>query len=83
MTTTCRDCAADIVFGVTVKGRRLPLNPERRPLFDRTAPLGAYVDGLSRVQVRSGGRAADFEFRAVPHSSTCRPTARRRGGRRG
>lgn len=82
--TTCRDCAADIVFGVTEKGRRIPLNPERRPLSDRAAPLGAYVDAVSRVQVRTGGRTADFQFRAVPHATTCAPTGpRRRGGRRG
>lgn len=76
MTATCRDCSADIIFGVTEKGRRIPLDPERRPVDDVTAPLAAYRDHLSRVQVRTvtGERpVAGFEWRAMPHFATCAP----------
>lgn len=84
--STCRDCDADIVWGVTEKGRRIPLNPEKRTADDAAANLAVYRDHLSRLHVRvpSDDRpVASFEWRAVPHFATCPPRVAARDAQAG
>jgi hypothetical protein len=84
--TTCRDCSADIVWGVTEKGRRIPLNPERHDPGDEHANLAVYRDHLSRLHVRvpSVDRPiASFEWRATPHFATCPPRVAARDAQAG
>lgn len=84
--TTCRDCSGDIVWGVTEKGRRIPLNPEKRPLDDTTASLAVYRDHLDRLHVRVpsvDNPIAAFEWRAVPHFATCPPRVAARDAQAG
>lgn len=83
---TCRDCQADIVWGVTEKGHRIPLDPERRVRDDETANLAVYRDHLDRLHVRaiSAERpVAGFEWRAIPHFATCPPRVAARDAQAG
>lgn len=83
--TLCRDCEREIIFAVTEKGRRMPLDPERRAPDDLTATLAVYRDHLRvRVRVISTERPLQsFEWRAMPHAATCPPRVAARDAQAG
>lgn len=80
----CRACPAEITFGKTVKGRRIPLDlgtdPGGNVVIDR--------DGISRVfnsptsaQTFIAQEGLDPERQRMPHHASC-PNARRFRGRK-
>lgn len=84
--TLCRDCSADIVWAISEKGRRIPLDPERRDRGDDAAPLAVYRDHLGslRARVPSADRPiAQHEWRAMPHFATCPPRVAARDAQAG
>lgn len=69
----CKSCGASIVWGVTEKGRRMPLDPEPSPEWGNVERVGG-----DDVRVLSGAtldaaRAANTRL-FVSHFATC-PTA--------
>lgn len=68
---TCRSCGAPILWAVTDKGRRIPLDPE--PSDDGNQFVYRDVDAKLRATAREPARIAST--RHVPHFATC-PNAR-------
>lgn len=67
----CQYCRADVIWAMTVNGKRMPIDPE--PREDGNA--GTYRDHLGRVRVRvlkKGEQLETYERPAMPHKATCR-----------
>lgn len=75
---TCRSCAADILWAITDKGKRMPLDPD--PVDDGNQYVYRDVDGVRRASAREPMRIP--YTRHVSHFATC-PMAGRHRGRRG
>lgn len=78
----CDECGADIVWAMTLPGRRrMPIDPERYDLDDTRANLVTFSDHLGSLIVRA---ATDETLgmlpkaRAMPHFATCRARTQRR-----
>ena len=77
--TRCRSCNADLLWGLTVKGRRLPLNAT--PTEDGTVVLAEEGPGTyekpTRCHVLGAGASSDLP-RYTSHFATCTDAARYR-----
>lgn len=83
---TCRRCAADMLWAWLLgqRGRRVPLNPERRPADDRSARYAVSRDHLGRLRARQlddDEAPAPWEWRGASHLDTCRVLADDRAAR--
>lgn len=79
----CKSCHAAIWFGLTAKGKRMPLDPapveDGNVVIDRDGEVLASLADLTllpRVRVLRKGEAVDDVPRYVAHFVTC-PTAER------
>lgn len=71
---SCRDCGAEVIWGYTEHGRRMPIDPAVYPRDDERANLAIYTDHLRRVRVRVLARdrpLEGFEHRGMPHVASC------------
>ena len=70
--STCRSCGAPIEWGVTSKGRRLPLDPARIPPDPKAnvAVLAKWKDGTLAVEVVAPADAIAKPTR-LSHFATC------------
>jgi hypothetical protein len=71
---TCRYCGADVLWAITPKGRRMPVDPEPRP----DGNLAVYRDHLGQLRARVVTRSISGEYPrepyerpAMPHAATC------------
>ncbi len=77
--STCRGCGAEILWGLTAKGARIPLDPkpEKRvvlaPVFER--------DDLGFVKAVIHDERAQVVDTFTPHHATCPEAERFRRGR--
>lgn len=75
MSDSCKSCGQPIVWALTTKGRRMPIDPE--PV------AGGNVDVAVIAGVRHAIGTAPGEGTHVSHFSSCPDAARhRKGGRR-
>lgn len=71
----CPRCRAEVIWGWTEAGKRMPLDPARYARDDETASAAVYTDHLQRVRVRivrADRPLEGFEHRGMPHFATCR-----------
>lgn len=87
MADTCRSCGAAIDWGVTAKGRRIPLDALGLTIERLLAPptpnvivVGEFSDGTLAVEVAHGGTSATPT--RVSHFATCPDRDKFRGRRR-
>jgi hypothetical protein len=73
----CQDCGDDIVWAMTERGKKLPVNPHTD---DRSTFVGfRSPTGTLRVRVPTEDNRADpWEHPYMPHVATCRTQQARR-----
>jgi hypothetical protein len=72
--SACRHCGADVLWAITAKGRKMPVDPEPRP----DGNLAVYRDHLGQLRCRVVTRSISgemtmesYERPAMPHAATC------------
>lgn len=70
MRAICRRCDAEILWGITAKGKRMPIDLEPRP----DGNLAVYRDPNAQLRVRvleAGLKPEPYERPGMPHFATC------------